>query len=114
MTLEDMKLATLALGSIMFFIMAVLMKYQRSSHLYDPMNEMFSHLLAAITPALLIIFSDQFKKPTFMALGGGLTALITVYYLFMFERNSKKIDASFILILLTIVAITIHYVVAKT
>jgi hypothetical protein len=108
-TLENMKLAALALGSVVFFIAAVAKKYQRDSLLYDPMDEMFLHLFAAIMPALLIIFADQFGKPTFMALGGALTGLIAAYYLIFFERNSKKIDAAFISIAFATVTATIYY-----
>jgi hypothetical protein len=48
-----------------------------------------------------------------------LAALMMAYYLFAFERNSKKqqsvpvIDAAFILVMFATVVITIHYV-AKT
>jgi hypothetical protein len=74
------------------------------------MDEAFMHLATAITPLVLIVLAHQLHKPAFVDLGCALMSIMALYYLLAFEKDSKKIDAVFILAMFIAVVITIHYV----
>ena len=106
MTLEDAKLAVLAVGSFIYFVATVLKSYQREDILYDPMDEIFLHTLALTMPVLLVFFSTQFDKPIFVAMGGGMFAVLAIYYCCLFETKKRWIaDIAAIVAMLIILAV---------
>ena len=112
MTPEDMKLAVLAIMSFMSFMAAVLKSYQRNSLLYDPVEELFLHILTLVMPTLLISFSTQFNKPIFVTMGYGMFAVLAIYYCRLFEAKKRKIaDAAAVVAMLIILAAGLYAVV---
>ena len=111
MTLEDAKLAVLAVGSFIYFVAAVLKTYQRDSLLYDPMDELFLHILALVMLVLLVFFSTQFDKPIFVAMGVGMFAVLAIYYCCLFEEKKRWIaDVAAVVAMLIILAIGLSMV----